>query len=87
MLADKTLDVIYIPVPTAVKTEWAIKVAEAGKSMVLEKPLPGDDVKELESIIAACKKNNVQFFDGSMWQHSVRTKDILAVKDKVGDLR
>lgn len=79
LIAADDIDVIYIPLPTALKKDWAIKCAKAGKSIILEKPLPGlTDATDLEEIVAACEESNVQFFDGSMWQHSTRTKEIRA---------
>lgn len=41
LLADKNIDAIYIPLPTAFKTEWVVKAANAGKHVLVEKPLPG----------------------------------------------
>lgn len=77
LIAAEDIDVIYIPLPTAFKFEWAMKVAKAGKSMVLEKPLPGQESPaEMAALINACAENGVQFFDGSMWQHSLRTKRV-----------
>jgi len=46
LLDDKNVDAIYIPLPTSLKTEWAIKSAKAGKHILLEKPLPGVDSDE-----------------------------------------
>lgn len=52
MIDDPEIDGIYIPLPTAFKTQWAIKCAKAKKHILLEKPLPGiDSDKELLEII------------------------------------
>lgn len=80
LLAARDIDAVYIPLPTGIRKEWAIRAAEAGKHVLAEKPVGvhSDDVAE---IIAACRKNNVQFMDGVMFMHSERLQRMRAVLD------
>jgi predicted dehydrogenase len=65
------VDCVYIPLPCALRKEWAIACAKVGKSILIEKPtaLSSDDLIE---IITVCKENNVQFMDGTHFSHHDR---------------
>jgi xylose dehydrogenase (NAD/NADP) len=41
MVNSNEIEAVYIPLPTTLKKEWAIKAANAKKHILLEKPLPG----------------------------------------------
>jgi predicted dehydrogenase len=65
------VDAIYLPLPTGMRKEWALRAARAGKHLLVEKPI-GVHSAEVEEMIAECAKSNVQFMDGTMFMHHPR---------------
>jgi predicted dehydrogenase len=80
LLASKNVDALYIPLPTALRKEWAVRAANSGRHVVCEKPC-AVNAADLEEMISACKKNNVQFMDGVMLMHSQRLACVREVLD------
>lgn len=56
LLSDPKVDAVYIPLPNHLHVEWAIKAMEAGKHVLLEKPV-GLSSKQAESLIQVSKGN------------------------------
>ena len=88
LVAAKDVDAVYVPIPTGIRKEWVVKLAEAGKHVMCEKPCAGN-AADLKVMIDACRKNNVQFMDGVMFMHSSRLPKLRAALDagEIGDLR
>lgn len=81
LLADESLDAIYIPLPPSLHAEWTIKAAKQGKHVLCEKPLAAN-ADEAVAMADACHQNGVQLMDGVMWVHHERTA---AMKQKLTD--
>jgi predicted dehydrogenase len=89
LLASKNVDAVYIPLPTALRKEWVVRAAQAGKHVICEKPC-AVSTGDLEEMISACRQNRVQFMDGVMFMHNRRLDQIRAVLDEgvaVGQVR
>ncbi|MBE2283787.1 MAG: Gfo/Idh/MocA family oxidoreductase [Prosthecobacter sp.] len=87
LLARTDIDAVYIPLPTGLRKEWVIRAAEAGKHVLVEKPV-GVNAEDVSEIIAACEKHRVQFMDGVMFMHGSRLKRLREVVDRdVGKIR
>jgi predicted dehydrogenase len=87
LLARPDIDAVYIPLPTGLRKEWIIRAAEAGKHVLVEKPVGvhADDVAEM---IVVCEKHRVQFMDGVMFMHGKRLQRLREVVDHdVGQIR
>lgn len=57
------IDLVYILLPNAMHKEFAIRAANAGKHVLVEKPM-AISAQECEEIIAACIRNKVQLAVG-----------------------
>jgi len=80
LLASPDVDAVYVPLPTALRKEWVIRAAQAGKHVICEKPCAAN-LPELQEMISACQKHQVQFMDGVMFMHSQRLPRIRETLD------
>ncbi|MCB1124329.1 MAG: Gfo/Idh/MocA family oxidoreductase, partial [Verrucomicrobiae bacterium] len=55
ILADPEIDLVYVPLPNHLHVDWAIKVLEAGKHVLCEKPL-GLNKADAQRLVQASKK-------------------------------
>ncbi|MDZ5697356.1 Gfo/Idh/MocA family oxidoreductase [Chelativorans sp. M5D2P16] len=58
LLASSEVDGVYIPLPTSQHVEWAVKAADAGKHVLVEKPL-ALDAGDIRQVIEARDRNGV----------------------------
>lgn len=65
LLASDTVDGVYIPLPTAHHVEWAGKAADAGKHVLVEKPL-ALKAADIQTVIAARDRNAVLICEAFM---------------------
>jgi predicted dehydrogenase len=89
LLESNAIDAVYIPLPTAVRKEWVLRAAAAGKHVLTEKPC-AVSVGDLHEMIDTCRKHRVQFMDGVMFMHSrrlPRLRELLDDGQSVGDVK
>jgi predicted dehydrogenase len=65
MLASDVIDGVYIPLTTDAHVEWSIKAADAGKHVLVEKPL-ALKAAQIDDVIAARDRNNVTVSEAFM---------------------
>lgn len=88
VIDDEEVDVVYIPLPTGLHLEWALKAAEKKKHIMIEKP-PALNTEDLDKIISSCEKQGVQLMDSTMWMHhprAAKVKEILKSRELFGDI-
>ena len=61
--ANKDIDLVYVVLPNAMHREFVIRAAQAGKHVIVEKPM-ATSVKDCEEMISACQKAGVQLAMG-----------------------
>ncbi|OYW73772.1 MAG: oxidoreductase [Verrucomicrobia bacterium 12-59-8] len=87
LLARTDIDAVYLPLPTGLRKEWVLRAAQAGKHVLVEKPV-GVTAADVAEIIDACAQHGVQFMDGVMFMHGRRLRRLRAVVDAdVGQVR
>lgn len=89
LLDSPAIEAVYIPLPTALRKEWVLRAAAAGKHVLCEKPC-AIHAADLEEMIACCRANGVLFMDGVMFMHDPRYPLLRRILDdgtSVGPLR
>lgn len=88
LLADEAVDAIYVALPHPYHAEWAIKAAEAGKHVLVEKPM-ALTAFEADAILHAARKAGVFAGEAYMYRlHPQTLKLVELVKSGVvGDIR
>lgn len=59
LLADDTIDVVSICLPTGLHADFTVQAAEAGKHVIVEKPM-ALNLSDADRMIEACEQNNVK---------------------------
>ena len=74
------IDAVYIITPNALHKDQTIRVAQAGKHVICEKPM-ALNAKEGEQMIAACKKANVKLLVGYRMHFEPKTLEIIRMRN------
>ncbi|MDF2790340.1 MAG: gfo/Idh/MocA family oxidoreductase [Neobacillus sp.] len=88
LLADPTIEAVYIPLPNHMHKEWVIRAAEAGKHVLCEKPL-ALTAQEAQEMAAACEKAGVVFAEAFMYRYHPRYSVIHDIirSGEIGEIR
>mmetsp|Transcript_45175 Transcript_45175/g.107509 ORF Transcript_45175/g.107509 Transcript_45175/m.107509 type:complete len:492 (-) Transcript_45175:120-1595(-) len=78
LIEDEEVQVVYIPLPTALRAKWVSKAAGKKKHVLSEKPIAGN-TKDALAILQACQAAGVQFMDDTMFMHCPRLEAVQRV--------
>ena len=67
LLADPSIDAVYIPLPNGLHAEWTLKALEAGKHVLLEKPFTSN-ADEARTIAAAAERSGKVLLEAFHWR-------------------
>jgi predicted dehydrogenase len=88
VIRDQSVDAVYVALPNHLHADWAVKAAEGGKHVLLEKPAT-IHTAELEAVLAAAKKSGVFFMEAFMYRchpRIARLREVLA-DGRIGQVR
>jgi predicted dehydrogenase len=77
------IDAVYIITPNALHKPQCIRVAQAGKHVITEKPM-AINAAEAQEMVNACKKANVKLLVGYRMHFEAKTLEIIRMR-KAGD--
>ena len=88
LLSDPLIDAIYNPLPNSMHLEWNVKIMEAGKHVLCEKPL-GLSVEEVEEMIRVRDRCGVKAGEAFMSRSHPQWADIRRRIDsgEIGNVR
>ncbi len=67
LISDKNIEAIYCPMANEEHAEWALKAINAGKHVLIEKPMT-TNLAQIDAIEAAAFKANVKVMEGFMYR-------------------
>jgi predicted dehydrogenase len=88
LLADPEVEAVYISVPNGLHVEWTLRALEAGKHVLVEKPL-SRRVEEVERVFDLAESAGLVVSEGFMWRHHPQTAKLAQLLEEgvIGALR
>ncbi len=88
LLADPTLDAIYVSLPNSLHVEWATRALEAGRHVLCEKPLSRHP-ELVDTLFDTAERAGRHCMEAFMWRHNPQTKRLAALvaDGAIGELR
>lgn len=84
-LNDETVDTVYIALPNSLHYEYALRVMEAGKHAIVEKPFTAT-AAQAEHLAAVAKEKNLFVFEGITVCHMPHIKKLKELLPRIGDI-
>jgi predicted dehydrogenase len=88
LLADPSIEAVYVPLPNHLHVPWSIKAAEAGKHVLCEKPV-SLSVAEAKSLLAVRDRMGVKIGEAFMVKTHpqwLRTRELIR-EGRIGELK
>lgn len=75
LIADSNVQAVYIPLPNSEHASWAIKAMQAGKHVLVEKPI-ALNANEAQLMVSTALENSVVLMEAFMYRYSDRFEKI-----------
>jgi predicted dehydrogenase len=88
LLADPSIDAVYISLPNGLHCQWSIRSLEAGKHVLCEKPM-STDPSAVAAVFAVAEAQGLVCMEAFMWRHHPQTRRLeeLVAGGSIGELR
>lgn len=88
LLDDPDIEIVYIPLPNHLHLEWTVKAAQAGKHVLVEKPI-ALSVEDVDAMISASEKYQVVIQEAFMYRFNPQTTKVaqLIASGALGQVR
>jgi xylose dehydrogenase (NAD/NADP) len=88
LLADPSIEAVYISLPNSLHCPWSLRALEAGKHVLCEKPMSSDPA-EVEAVFDAADAAGLVCMEAFMWRHHPQTRRLeqLVRDGAIGELR
>lgn len=88
LLADGSVDAVYVPLPPALHYEWGKKVLEAGKHLLMEKPFT-TRLAETEELLKLAKEKHLTVHENYMFLYHSQLAQIksMIADGELGEIR
>jgi predicted dehydrogenase len=88
LLANSDVEAVYIPLPNSLHVEWSVRALEAGKHVLVEKPLARTEGEARRAFVVARDADRL-LMEAFMWRHTPQTKRLRELLDEgvVGPIR
>lgn len=88
LIHDPAIDAVYIPLPNHMHAEWAMRAADAGKAVLVEKPI-GLDEAEARRVFDHCAARRAPVMEGFMYRFHPQHARVLQLiaEGVIGEVR
>jgi predicted dehydrogenase len=88
LLADESIEAVYISLPNTLHCEWSVKAVEAGKHVLCEKPMSRHPDEVVAAFDAADREGRL-LSEAFMFRHNPQTAQLVALLESgaIGDVR
>jgi xylose dehydrogenase (NAD/NADP) len=88
LLADPSIDAVYISLPNGLHCKWSMRSLEAGKHVLCEKPM-STDPSAVAAVFDVAEAQGLVCMEAFMWRHNPQTRrlEALVAGGAIGELR